>query len=305
MKFIWLPIKSISMLIISSIISSIVLFNNQSLAQLKLDKFDGDILSDLTSLPPGSSPILRPNQAGRKIDWRKILTSQFQEFTFKLPPPPPGKPVSGRIRGGGRRGSSYCPNTETSLTALVPAIRKTIKVGQTNYVENNDWGLTTSERTTFYFYIPFSKSTDNQTSFPTKFFLQDEKTKKIIYQSAVELPSKPGVIAVPLPKTVKPLELKKNYRWFFQIYCKPDIPEQLEGVVRRVKLSQKLIEKINAAQPREQARLYAAEGIWFDSLDMLAKLRQKEPENKQLIKDWKNLVESIGVVDVADKPLVE
>ena len=147
------------MLIISSIISSIVLFNNQSLAQLKLDKFDGDILSDLTSLPPGSSPILRPNQAGRKIDWRKILTSQFQEFTFKLPPPPPGKPVSGRIRGGGRRGSSYCPNTETSLTDLVPAIRKTINVGQTNFVENNVWGLTTSERTTFYFYIPFSKST--------------------------------------------------------------------------------------------------------------------------------------------------
>lgn len=296
MKLIWLPIKSISMLIISSI----VFFNNQSLAQVKLDDFDGNVLSDLTSLSPEVSPILRPNQGGRKIH-----TSQLQELTFKLPPPPPGKPVGGRIRGGGRRGSSYCPNTETSLTALVPSVRKTIKVGRINYVENNVWGLTTNERTTFYFYIPFSKSTDNQKSFPTNFLLQDEETKKIIYQSAVELPNKPGVIAVPLPKTVKPLELEKNYRWFFQIYCKPEIPEQLEGVVRRVKLSQNLIEKINVAKPREQARLYAAEGIWFDSLDMLVQLRQKEPENKQLIKDWKNLVESIGVVDIADKPLVE
>ena len=301
MKFIWLSIKSISMLIISSI----VLFNNQSLAQVKLDDFDGDVLSDLTSLPPGASPILISNERGRKIEWREILTSQIQELTFKLPAPPPGEPIDGRIRGGGRRGSSYCPKTETSLTALVPAIRKTIKVGRTKHVENNVWGLTTNERTTFYFYIPFSKSTDNQTSFPTKFFLRDEKTKKIIYQSAVELPSKPGVVAVPLPKTVKPLELEKNYRWYFQIYCKPEIPEQLEGVVRRVKLSLNLIEKINIAKPREKARLYAAEGIWFDSLDMLAQLRQKEPENKQLIKDWKNLVESIGVVDVADKPLVE
>ncbi|MCJ8280443.1 MAG: DUF928 domain-containing protein, partial [Rivularia sp. ALOHA_DT_140] len=103
------------------------------------------------------------------------------------------------------------------------------------------------------------------------------------------------------------LEENKNYRWYFNIYCetKKTIPSlRVEGVVRRVKLNQELTQKINLAKPIEKVELYAAEGIWFNSINTLAQLRQQEPENQQLIETWQNLVESIGMEDIANKPLI-
>ncbi len=225
-----------------------------------------------------------------------------KQVKFRLPPPPPGKPVGGRTRGGGRRGP--CPDVETNLTALVPFTKKTFKLGQTEYVRENVWGLTTEGSPQFPFYVPFS----NQHSLPAEFLLQDEESKQIIYQSVVKLPSKPGIINVSLPKTVKPLAENKNYRWFFNIYCeaqKPIPSLRVEGVVRRVKLSQELARKISGVEPLEKVELYAAAGIWFNSVNILVKLREKEPLNQEFANSWTSLLESIGMSDIAKQALIK
>ncbi|RUT05946.1 hypothetical protein DSM106972_031520 [Dulcicalothrix desertica PCC 7102] len=263
MNFVWLPVKASLILILSSIIF----------------------------IPYNGFLHIEPAYSNK----------QNQKIKFTLPAPPPGRAVGGRSRGGGRRGP--CPDVETNLTALVPFTQKTVKLGQTEHVKENVWGLTNSLRPQFPFYVPFT----NKYSFPTEFLLQDEESKKIIYQSAVKLPSKPGIISVSLPETVKPLEANKNYRWFFNIYCEPQKPIpslRVEGVVRRVTLSG-LNQKINAAEPRKQVELYATEGIWFDTLNTLARLRQQEPENKELVETWVSLLESIGLSDIAKQSLVE
>jgi len=265
MKLIWLPIK----LSLIFALGSTIFIDNQGFAQIKAAE---------------------SNQ------------KSSNKFKFVLPAPPPGKPVGGRIRGGGRRGP--CPDYSTNLTALVPSTKETVKVKNTKVIRENVWGLTTNLRPVLRFYVPFS----NKYSLPTEFLLQDEESKKIIYQSVVKLPSKPGVIAVSLPETVKPLQENKNYRWYFNIYCevqKPIPSLRVEGVVRRVKLSKDITQKINAAKPRKQAELYASEGIWFNAINTLAELRKQQPKNKELVEDWKSLIESIGIKDVAEKPLVE
>ncbi|MEB3215865.1 MAG: DUF928 domain-containing protein [Nostocales cyanobacterium 94392] len=225
-----------------------------------------------------------------------------QQVKFSLPAPPPGKPVGGRTRGGGRRGP--CPEVQTNLTALIPFTQKTLNLGQTVYVKENVWGLTNSLRPTFYFYVPFS----NEYSFPTEFLLQDEESKQLVYQSVVKLPSQPGIISVTLPETVKPLQENRNYRLFFNIYCetqKPIPSLRVEGVVRRVNLSDEVTKKINQATPIKQVELYAAAGMWFDALNTLAKLRQHQPQNQQLVENWQSLLESIGLKDVAEQQLVK
>ncbi|KST69393.1 DUF928 domain-containing protein [Mastigocoleus testarum] len=223
-----------------------------------------------------------------------------KKIKFLLPAPPPGKPVGGRTRGGGSRGP--CLGAENTLTALVPSRKHTLN--SVGIEEENVWGLTTSDRAVFHFYVPYS----NKNSFHTEFLLRNEESRKIVYLSEIPLPSKPGIISVSLPETVKPLEMNKNYRWYFNIYCKPQRPFPsltVEGVVRRVKLSEELTKKINAAEPHKQIEIYAAEGIWFNALDILAELRKKEPENKELIENWKSLLGSVGMDDISESSLVE
>jgi len=250
-----------------------------------------------------NSTILMSNRGFAQIKPVYTNNKSSKKFTFRLPTPPPGKPPGGRSRGGGRRGP--CPDlgTNPNLTAIVPFTQNTVKIGETEVVRENVWGLTTQVSPQFPFYVPFTE----KHSLPTEFLLRDEESKKIVYQSVVKLPSKPGVINISLPKTVKPLEENKNYRWYFNIYCeaqKPIPSLRVEGVVRRVKLNEELAKKINAAKPREQVKLYAEQGIWFNAVNTLTKLREKEPENKELNESWKSLLESINLSDVSEQPLV-
>ncbi|MEM6400675.1 MAG: DUF928 domain-containing protein [Cyanobacteria bacterium P01_D01_bin.116] len=250
-----------------------------------------------------NSTILMSNPSFAQIQPVYSNNKSSKKSTFRLPPPPPGKPPGGRSRGGGRRGP--CPDlgTNPNLTAIVPFTQNTIKVGETEVLRENVWGLTTQASPQFPFYVPFTE----KDSLPTEFLLRDEESKEIIYQSVVKLPNKPGVINISLPKTVKPLEENKNYRWYFNIYCetqKPIPSLRVEGVVRRVKLSEELATKINAAKPRDQVELYAAEGIWFNAINTLTKLREQEPENKEFVENWQSLLESIKLSDISEQPLV-
>ncbi|MHC5826831.1 MAG: DUF928 domain-containing protein, partial [Nostoc sp.] len=98
-------------------------------------------------------------------------------------------PVSGRRAGMGSRDS--CSAVGTPLTALVPFQESQKVAGQTNksiigIVE----GLTTSERPTFWFYIPYTKDLSNSSA---EFSLQDS-AENDIYRSAIALPSEPSVI---------------------------------------------------------------------------------------------------------------
>ncbi|NJR76711.1 MAG: DUF928 domain-containing protein, partial [Scytonema sp. CRU_2_7] len=127
-----------------------------------------------------------------------ILDTTIQ---YNPPPPPPEPPPGGRVLGGAKRGT--CPQFKPELTALVPFNQKTSTALDV-------WGLTTAAHPTFWFYVPLPKNS----AYPSEFVLQDEASNPI-YQTAIALPDKPGVIGVAVPKSVSPLALNKRYRWFF------------------------------------------------------------------------------------------
>jgi hypothetical protein len=211
--------------------------------------------------------------------------------------------ISGRRAGMGSRDN--CPAVPTALTALVPLQEEQKLSKQTDkpilgIVE----GLTTSERPTFWFYVPYTQ--DLTTS--AEFILQDSAGNDI-YRNAIALPPKPGVIGVSLPSNAS-LQVGKTYRWYLKVRCNQQqtasVPIYVEGDIQRVNLDSRVMQQSEAAvSPQQKVAIYAKEGIWFDSLTMLAQLRQKNPNDASVAWDWQSLLRSVNLDNVATAPLVK
>ena len=55
---------------------------------------------------------------------------------------------------------------------------------------------------------------------------------------------------------------------------------------------------------RDRAAIYAASGIWYDSLATLVELRQKRLDDAALKNDWQSLLESVDLAKIAQEALV-
>ncbi len=195
-----------------------------------------------------------------------------------------GRP--GRRTGGGSR--SPCPVKERSLTALMPV---------------TNWGKTVSSRPTFWFYVPYAA----QQVAAGEFVLQEEGGKDI-YRTNFTLPETPGFVSVSIEATQPHLEINKWYRWYFKVYCgqdKSSPPIFVEGWVQRVEMTPALQSQLKQATSREYA-VYAANFIWYDAINELAKLRLVQRSNTTLDNDWYNLLKSgeIDLEEISREPIV-
>lgn len=226
---------------------------------------------------------------------------------FILPKAPTSlSPVSGRRAGMGSRDN--CPAVPTPLTALVPfQEEQKEKVGEqkNKSIIGIVEGLTTSERPTFWFYIPYTKDLSNSSA---EFSLQDS-TENDVYRNAIALPSKPSVIGISLPNTAASLEVDKTYRWHLKIHCNKEaasIPLYVEGNIKRINLDDRVIQQIEAAnEPRQKIIIYAEKGIWFDALNMLAEIRISNYKDASVEEDWQSLLQSINLDNIATMPLMK
>lgn len=211
------------------------------------------------------------------------------------PPPPPedqGAPT-GRSRGGASR-DALCGTPDRLLTALVPS------TPGDNWQEIV-WARTVSDRPVFWFYVPYTLNPN----IPIEFTLKDAQNQ-VLYQTQLEVAaSSPGIVKFALPETVNPLEIDQLYHWDFRVYCHPTTPVFVEGWIERIALDRALAGQLEAATPREQIALYAEQGIWYEAIANLAELRQREPEDPQLLEDWYSLLESVGLQDIASESIVE
>lgn len=212
--------------------------------------------------------------------------------------------ISGRGSGMGSRAD--CPNVKTPLTALVPFKERGLATKQKDSSAPMDvWGLTTVERPTFLFYVPYIIDVANLSA---EFVLQDAEENDV-YRQAIALPSKPGVMSVSLPSNVAPLQVNKTYRWYFKVHCNQQqtasYPVQVEGDIQRVNLQPNVAKQIAATtDPREKIAIYAASGIWYDPLNMLAQRRKANPNDVSLATDWQSLLQSIKLQQLATAPLL-
>jgi len=194
-----------------------------------------------------------------------------------------GRPIK---RGGtGSRGD--CPPVDVLTTGLIP---------------EKNVGLTVDESPSFWFFVPY-KRTDTPIG---EFVLQDE-TNNDVYRTNFTLPNTPGVVSLKLPSTVA-LAVNTDYQWYFKLYCSKQQlsnPIFVHGWVQRIPLKPELASLLKSATtPRQRIAIYAENGIWYSALSELANLRLAEPKNPIFANDWANLLQDIGLADLASKPIV-
>ncbi len=54
----------------------------------------------------------------------------------------------------------------------------------------------------------------------------------------------------------------------------------------------------------ELASKLAGEGIWYDAVSTLAELRKSQPDNQSAINSWQQLLNSAGLNEIAQEPIV-
>ncbi|MCL6753921.1 DUF928 domain-containing protein [Nostoc sp. CCCryo 231-06] len=254
-----------------------------------------------TSLLVSLAPVLaKPTLSSSPSD-RGAKTNLAQATAFNQPSLPSGPPPRGRVRGGAKRGGE-CEVSKLDLTALVHFTE-----GAKSAI--NVWGQTTVERPSWFFYVPYNKDLAYEVEFVLKEDpdSNDSNESNEIYRKAIALPEKPGIIRVSLPTTAPALALNKQYRWFFTINCDKQNKSPLtfvEGVIQRVELNPGAVKELQTTELLRRYTIYAQNGIWYDVLTTLAQLRQKNPKDAALQAEWRNLLSSIGLDDIAAEPIV-
>ncbi len=216
-----------------------------------------------------------------------------------------GKPADTGRTGGASRGN--CPYLASQpelkpllLTALMP---------KTNLA------LTLSDRPTFWFYIPYTMAQYDRAIF----VLEDSEKNPILHPPLtveVELSDIPGIIGVLLPPDAQPLELDREYHWYFWLECSPIEPSKnlrVDGWVKRVspdsetengkvmnlvtpeELAELLVQLEQAQTPKERFVAYATHHIWLDALTEIAQDRLADnPLWTDRDKDWSDLLRSVN-----------
>jgi hypothetical protein len=223
------------------------------------------------------------------------------DISFTPPPPPPNRGAPGSRGEGASRGE--CLANQQGLTALVPLYQQPQgDQGQAGDV-TQVWGLTVSDRPSFWFYLPYT--TEQIRSI--EFVLQTNQDETLV-RMPVPQPAGTGIMQVKLPDSAPPLAAGNLYHWFFKVrvVCQGQSANEtatldyVEGWIERSPTDPTIGASTVQPLSLQQAELYAEHGIWYDALTILAELRLANPADSAIATDWKNLLRSIGLENLAD-----
>ncbi|NER35372.1 MAG: DUF928 domain-containing protein [Oscillatoria sp. SIO1A7] len=194
--------------------------------------------------------------------------------------------------GGGVRGL-YCSVPGDALKGLVPGQNQDIV------------GKTVSKTPTLYWYIPEIKKEDEESPVAAKtgeLLVLDEEGNQV-YFAEFPLPASPAIIKHEIPASAG-LEEGKKYKWLMAIVCNPDDLSSNEAVVGELRVvgEEPTLENAlaSAKTALEQAEAYAQAQIWHDTVDSLAKERNKYKE------EWEQLLASVGLpIEIARAEVID
>ena len=200
---------------------------------------------------------------------------------------PPGRqaPRTNTVAGGSRGDTCAIGKTNQKTGAIVKVLPK------------SNIGLTTQQHPSIMVYVPASTA---QKAF---FSIQDEDFNHY-YQTTLQLPQKAGVMEIKIPASVPELATGKNYQYSLAMICgvdlEPDDPLTSGWIVRVQPLGNVLNEKASV----ELASRFASDGIWLDAVSTLAELRKSQPSNQSIVNSWQQLLNSAGLSEIAQEPIV-
>jgi hypothetical protein len=256
-----------------------------SLFSLFLYSFPGRVKAQTFSL---YKPKLSNQQEDiLKCGYRKkeITLNLLSEHLHSKRPEGQGERVE---QDAGVRCGEYAPPIR--LTALIP--ESTI-------------GMTVAEYPRFFLYIPEADLEGAE----GQLVLRNEKNEEI-YNKIVKLKDTDSIVSIDLSgsPSLPPLEVGKSYFWEFWIFFEP--PDRsdstyVSGWIKRVEPNSELKHKLDTALPQEQPAIYAANGIWYEAVASLVKLRCSSPNDATLASDWESLLQQVGLPEISRKPLAQ
>ncbi|MDX2228184.1 MAG: DUF928 domain-containing protein [Leptolyngbyaceae cyanobacterium bins.349] len=192
-----------------------------------------------------------------------------------------------RFRVGGFSRAATCGDRDTMI-ALVPPPQAQEAANRRTGEEPVD--KTASDRPTFFFYAPYTSPKAAQ------FTLQDEKGTQQLYNIKFQLTGKPGIVGISLPKSGPALQVGQKYVWQVAVACTPD------DISNTVVISS-WIERV--ASSASQIGTLAEQGIWQDTVSLLALSRFQKPDDRQVAADWSSLMEDAGLAQFKQTAIVQ
>jgi len=176
-------------------------------------------------------------------------------------------------------------------------------IGLTALMPTSNIGVTLAEYPTFFFYVPDV----NLEGVEGEFILRNQDEQEI-YKEIVTLPAGDSIVKVELAPSpaLPPLEVGKSYYWVFSLLLdKVDRSSNTDvaGWIKRVEANSAIKTQLVAATDKAQPAIYASNGIWYEALTSLAKLRCASPHDKTILSNWTSLLQQVELPEIAKKPL--
>ena len=194
-----------------------------------------------------------------------------------------------RRDGGSRGGNNSCVgDSNSNLVALIP---------------EESVGINSSASPKLFFYVPKVKQQKT-----LEFVLRDEQDK-LMYEAFLTTEGA-GIMSVDIPANLQANSRGEdtNYHWYLSMICNSQQRSRdivVEGWMRQSTIDVATKQELDNADPVVQAQMYHEEGFWFDALSVLANDAQSETEEPMVRAKWSELLESVGLKELATAPFVE
>ena len=179
--------------------------------------------------------------------------------------------------GGGTRGGSCFTQSNTNLRIVAPS--------QDTF--------TATANPSLFVYVPANKGVEGE-------FVLVDGAGELIHSQTVAVPGKESILAIAVPPAIA-LEPGGEYAWAFAVNCTLDnqvVGSAVEAGLVRQELSVEVTEKLEETnEPLGKANLYANQGIWQDTLMIVASLPEQREELVELLG-------SVGLAQFSDVPIV-
>ncbi|MEI6084974.1 MAG: DUF928 domain-containing protein [Verrucomicrobiota bacterium] len=226
--------------------------------------------------------LLRCGVIGASLVLSSAMPVRAEEAAPKTPPAivyraAKGSAPAARVTGGSRGAG----DATLTLDVLAP----------------DDTGLTTQEQPSLFWY----QSKPATAKFELT-LLEENKVKPVL-QVKVDRSATAGIQRLRLADHGIKLTPGVEYRWVVALVTDPNNRSTdlvASGFIERVAPSAELQAKLAGATPSSLPAIYAAAGIWHDSLSSLSDLIAAQPDNKAWQEQRADLLRQVGLKNAAN-----
>jgi hypothetical protein len=222
-------------------------------------------------LAPYSTFVSAEDAQGSVVKQNQVVSATG----FAYRPPMRGAPAS-RV-GGATRGAG---DATLELSVLAP----------------DHTGLTTNSQPTLYWYLSQPANARLDVT-----LIRDDQIDPLL-EKVIGIPKSAGIQRLDLATAGATLEPGIEYRWFVSVT--PDEEQRsndivASGTIQFTAPEADLERRIAAADEREQAAIFAENGIWYDAIDSLSRAIERNPDDANLHALRAAMLEQVGLNSVA------